>query len=202
MGGSILGTPHFGPTRGHLPFFAVFDSWASADHLDHPHTYGYPTYRPQTHLSWGQPKLNSFFSFPIPHTGGNIQIYTMATQRMACESYTSTTLGEPIPTQGWSLTSIVTHTPYLHHHPYANTDASRPFTTYTSRTRIIPALPAYYTSGLYYFVRLLVYDFLTPPWNQVLRAYVLRLAQKYGLQNIPVSCSDDCTVLTSATKQQ
>jgi len=34
---------------------------------------------------------------------------------------------------------------------------------YTTSTCIIPALPAYYTSGLYYFVRLLVYDFLTPP---------------------------------------
>jgi len=31
---------------------------------------------------------------------------------------------------GRSLASVVTHTPYLHRHPYANTDASCPFTTY------------------------------------------------------------------------
>jgi len=37
-----------------------------------PSHYRYPTYRPQTHLSFGKPKLNSFFSFPIPHTGGNL----------------------------------------------------------------------------------------------------------------------------------
>jgi len=65
LGGAILGNPILGPS-GHLPFFAVLDSWASADHLDHPHTY---RYRPQTHLSWGKPKLNLFFNFPIPHTG-------------------------------------------------------------------------------------------------------------------------------------
>jgi len=29
-----------------------------------------PTYRPQNHLSWGKPKLNSFLSFPLPHTRG------------------------------------------------------------------------------------------------------------------------------------
>ena len=75
-GGCNFGNPPFWVPRGHLPFFAVSDSWASEDHMDHPHTYGYLTYRPQTYLSWGKPKLNSFFSFPIPHTGGNLQIYT------------------------------------------------------------------------------------------------------------------------------
>ena len=38
-----------------------------------------------------------------------------------------------------------------------------PLLEYTSTTCIIPALPAYYTSGLYYFVRLRAYDFLTQP---------------------------------------
>jgi len=76
-----------------------------------------------------------------------------------------------------------------------------PLLEYTSTPCNIPALPAYYTSGLYYFVRLRAYDFLSQPWKQVLRTYILRLAPKCGSQHIPVSCSADCTVLTSATKQ-
>jgi len=67
---------NFGPPqdrhRGHLPFFAILDSSALANHLDQPHTYRYPSYPPQTHLSWGKPTLNSFFTFLIPHTGGNL----------------------------------------------------------------------------------------------------------------------------------
>jgi hypothetical protein len=77
-----------------------------------------------------------------------------------------------------------------------------PLLEYTSTTCIVPALPAYYTGGLYYFVRLRLYDFLSRPWNQMLRAYVLRLALKCRSQHISVSCSADCSVLTSATKQQ
>jgi hypothetical protein len=38
-----------------------------------------------------------------------------------------------------------------------------PLLEYTSTSCNIPALPAYYTSGLYYFVRLRALDFLTQP---------------------------------------
>jgi len=47
-----------------------------------------------------------------------------------------------------------------------------PLLEYTSTPCNIPALPAYYTSGLYNFVRLRAYDCLTQPWNQVLRTYL------------------------------
>jgi len=46
-----------------------------------------------------------------------------------------------------------------------------PLLEYTSTPCDIPALLAYYTSGLYYFVRLRAYELLTRPWNQVLRTY-------------------------------
>jgi len=45
------------------------------------------------------------------------------------------------------------------------------------------------------------YDFLTQPWNQVYTYTYLRLATKCCPQHIPVSCTTDCTVLTSAIKQ-
>jgi len=38
-----------------------------------------------------------------------------------------------------------------------------PLLEYTSTPCNIPALPAYYTSGLYYFIRLRAYDCLTQP---------------------------------------
>jgi len=64
-------TPYWEP-RGHLPFFSVLYSWASADHLDHPHTTDTQLIaRKPTYLG-ANPKLNSFFSFDIPHTGGNL----------------------------------------------------------------------------------------------------------------------------------
>ena len=69
LGGGILGTPHFGPLVATCPFFGLL---SITDHLDQLHTYRYPTYRRETHLSWGKPKLNSFFSFAISHTGGNL----------------------------------------------------------------------------------------------------------------------------------
>jgi len=63
--------PILGPS-GSLALFCSFGLLNISGPPAPPHTYRYPSYRPQTHLSWGKHKLNSFFSFPIPHTEGNL----------------------------------------------------------------------------------------------------------------------------------
>jgi len=81
--GCNFGNPFRDP-RCHLPFFAVLDSWASADHLDHPHTTDTkPIARKPTYLvaniNWTRSLV-----FPSPTLGA---IYTKETQPMARESY-------------------------------------------------------------------------------------------------------------------
>ena len=108
-GGAILGTPTLGPS-GSLALFCTFGLLSiSRPPGPHTHTYRYPTYRPQTHLSWGKPKLNSFFSFLIPHTGGNLHLGGPTYgSRVIHIIYTRWNRS---PTQGWSPTSTVTPTP-------------------------------------------------------------------------------------------
>ena len=100
-GGAILEPPILGPLGVTCPFF----QFRTPEHLGttwttHTPTDTQPIARKPTHPPWGRPKLNSFFSFPIPHTGGNLRVYTKVTQPMVRESYTSSTLGEPIPHTG------------------------------------------------------------------------------------------------------
>ena len=68
LGGAILGKPILVPS-GTLALFCSFGILSNSGPPSH---YRYQTYRPQTHLSWRKPKLNSIFSFPIPYTGGNL----------------------------------------------------------------------------------------------------------------------------------
>jgi len=86
-------SPILGPS-GSFALFCSFGLLSISGTPGPPSHYRYPTYRPQTHLSWGKPKLNSFFSFPTPTLGA---IYTKETQPMAHESYTSSTLGGTDP---------------------------------------------------------------------------------------------------------
>ena len=57
----------FGPPQGRPLLLSISGPPGPPSH------YRYPTYRPQTHLYCGKPKLNLFFIFPIPHTGGILQ---------------------------------------------------------------------------------------------------------------------------------
>jgi len=68
---AILGTPILGPS-GSLALFCSFGLLSISGPPEPTSHLPIPTYRQQTHLSWGKPKLNSFFNFPIPHTGGNL----------------------------------------------------------------------------------------------------------------------------------
>ena len=81
--------PILGPS-GSLALFCSFGLLSISGTNEPPSHYRYQTSRPQTYLSWGKPKLNSFFSFPNPTQGA---IYTKKTQPMARESYTSPTIG-------------------------------------------------------------------------------------------------------------
>jgi len=88
--GCNFGNPPFWAPRGHLPFFAVLDSWASADHLDQPNTYRYqPNASKLTYLG-ANPNWTRSLASPSPTLGA---IYTKVTQPMARESYTSSSLG-------------------------------------------------------------------------------------------------------------
>jgi len=92
VGGAILGTPHFGPLGVTSPFLQFWtpehqrNTWTNLTPTDTQPIARKPTY------FWAKPKLNLFFSFPIPHTGGNLHkgdptygsrvihiIYTMGT---------------------------------------------------------------------------------------------------------------------------
>ena len=65
----FLEPPILGPS-GSLALFCSFGILNISGTPGQPLHLPIPTYRPQTHLSWGKPKLYSLFSFPIPHTGG------------------------------------------------------------------------------------------------------------------------------------
>jgi len=129
--GVLFAPPHFGPMGkwpqiqknwgvqfwespfwapgGHLTFFAVLVSWASSEHLDHPHTTDtQPIARKPTYL-WAKLNWTRSLVSPSPTLG---TIYTKETQPMDRESYTSSTLGETIPYTGVYPTSIVTPTPW------------------------------------------------------------------------------------------
>jgi len=71
--------PPFWVHPGSLAHFRVLGPSGS---VGYPYTNGFPTYGSRTLASWGRPKLNSFFTFPIPHTGGNLGVYTKETQPM------------------------------------------------------------------------------------------------------------------------
>jgi len=93
---------------GSLALFCSFGLLSISGPPGPPSHYRYPTYRTTTHQSWGKPKLNMFFSFPIPHMGA---FYTKVTQPMARESYTSSTLGgtDPPNRVGFRLASSPIH---------------------------------------------------------------------------------------------
>jgi len=70
-GGAILGTPILGPS-GSLAFFCSFGLLIISGTPGPPSHLSITNLSLETHLFCGKPKLNSFFRFPIPHTGGNL----------------------------------------------------------------------------------------------------------------------------------
>ena len=108
--GCNIEPPILGPSGVTCPFSVLRPSRSVA----YPYTNRYPTYGSQTHAPWGGLKLNSFFSFPIPHTGGTVGVYTKETQPMAREpTYGSRATHPP----HWGSTRTE---PDLQRHPYTN----------------------------------------------------------------------------------
>jgi len=128
LGGCNFWTPHFGPIRGHLP---IFEFWVPQGQWPTPTpTDTQPIAREPTHLGVD---LNWTRFLPSPSPTQGATLGSTLRRHNLCLAAPHTARELPIPhtggQHGRSLTSNVTPTQYLHHHPYAMLDQTCPFTT-------------------------------------------------------------------------